>query len=126
MINKPFRNILFAALIGGLSTFATSAGPAMADAPQVPQTVEDHTTLAKKYQDKAAVYRKESQEHEEMAAAYKKSSANAQEARGQKNPFVVKMEKHCAAIAKAAVKLAVDNEKAADYHTLRAKELQGQ
>jgi hypothetical protein len=35
------------------------------------------------------------------------------------------MEKHCAALAAAADKLAIENEKAADFHNLRAKELQG-
>jgi hypothetical protein len=126
MINKStrtLRNVLFAAL---MMAVAGAAAYAAGDDPKVPQTPEDHITLAKGYQDKAAGYRKEVEEHQKMAAAYKKSAANAQEARGQKNPFVVKMEKHCAAIAKAAEKLAVDNEKAADYHTLRAKELKGQ
>jgi hypothetical protein len=126
MINRThttLRNALFAALMVAVSGGLAYAA---ADDPKIPQTPEDHIALAKGYQEKAAAYRKEVQEHQKMAAAYKKSAANAQEARGQKNPFVVKMEKHCAAIAKAADKLAIDSEKAADYHTLRAKELQGQ
>jgi len=36
------------------------------------------------------------------------------------------MEKHCATLIKDAEKLAADTQKAADYHHLRAKELQGQ
>ena len=35
------------------------------------------------------------------------------------------MEKHCLAIAADADKMAADAEKAAEFHTLRAKEVQG-
>jgi hypothetical protein len=122
--SSTFRNTLLATLMMILAS--GTAALALADEPKVPETAQDHMALAKGYQDKAAAYRKEVEEHQLMAAAYKKSKGDAQAARGQRNPFVVKMEKHCAALAKAAEKLAVDNEKAADYHTLRAKELQGQ
>ena len=44
---------------------------------------------------------------------------------GTKNPWSEKMTKHCEALAKDFEKLAIDVEKAADYHLLRAKELQG-
>jgi hypothetical protein len=133
MIHKTFLYTLFAALLGLISVFALAAmadtpknkDPQTAEETKIPQTVEDHMDLAKKYQEKAVAYNKEAQEHEAMAAAYKKSAGDAQAARGQRNPVVVKMEKHCAGIAKAALKLADENQKAADYHTLRAKELQG-
>ena len=36
---------------------------------------------------------------------------------GKKNPWVTKMEKHCAMLAKDAEKLAADAEKAADFHS---------
>ena len=94
--------------------------------PKVPATPEDHFALAKTYQEKAAAYRKEAQEHRKMAAAFRKGPLNAQKPRGQENPRVKKMEQHCAAIATAADKLAVENQKAADFHTLRGKELKGQ
>ena len=81
--------------------------------------------LAKKYKEKADGYRKEAAEHREMADAYRKSAINAHEAHGQKNPWVTKMENHCKVIATKADALAVENDKAADYHTLRGKELQG-
>ncbi len=107
------------------TTIASFGGFAVAQM-KVPATSEDHTALAKQYKDKADGHRKEASEHRAMAAAYKDSAANAQDkGRGQKNPAVVKMEKHCNAIATAAEKLATENEKASDYHTLRAKELQG-
>jgi hypothetical protein len=41
-----------------------------------------------------------------------------------KNPYNEKMQKHCATLAKDADKLAADSEKAADYYSMRAKELQ--
>jgi hypothetical protein len=105
-----------------LCTFSTVAFAAPA---KVPMTVEEHTALAKQYQEKAATYRKEAQEHRDMAAAARESALNAHKAHGQKDPSVAKMEKHCAALAAAADKLATENEKAAEFHTLRAKELQG-
>ena len=83
------------------------------------------TWLPKQYQDKAATYRKEAQDHRDMAAAARDKALNAHKEHGQKDPSVVKMEKHCAALAAAADKLAIENEKAADFHNLRAKELQG-
>ena len=104
-----------------LCTFTTVAFAA----PKVPATAEDHFALAKQYQDKAAAYHKEAQDHRDMAAAARDSSLNAHKAHGQKDPSVVKMEKHCAALAAAADKLATENEKAAEFHTLRGKELQG-
>jgi hypothetical protein len=116
------RTILGASLLGLIATTTT---PAFADPVKIPQTIEEHTALAKEYQKKAAGYRQEAKDHEAMKAAYKNGTSNAQEKRGQKNPWVVQMEKHCDQIIKDSEKLAVDNEKAADFHTLRAKELQG-
>lgn len=119
MVRTVIRNVVFALAIAGASSVAITE-------PKVPSTPAEHMALAKQYQEKAASYRKEANDHRAMAESYRQSAANAQDrGRGQKNPFVVKMEKHCAALAGDAEKLAVDNEKAADFHTLRAKELQG-
>jgi hypothetical protein len=104
-----------------LCTFTTVAFAA----PKIPVTPEDHFALAKQYQEKAAAYRKEAQEHRDMAAAARDSALNVHKVHGQKDPSVAKMEKHCAALAAAADKLATENEKAAEFHTLRGKELQG-
>jgi hypothetical protein len=101
------------------------AAPAVMAAPKVPTTAEEHFALAKQYQEQATARRKEAQEHREMAEAFKKSAVDARKGYGQRNPQVVKMEKHCQAIATAADKLATEDEKAADFHTLRGKELQG-
>lgn len=93
---------------------------------KVPMTAEDHLALAKQYQEKAATYRAEAKTHREMAAAYKKDATTTHSgAHGQKDPKLQKAVAHCDAIANAADKLATENEKAADYHSLRAKELEG-
>jgi hypothetical protein len=118
MSSKFVRNVVLA-----FALFAVS--PAVFAETKVPATAEEHLVLAKQYQDKAASFRKEAEEHRAMAAAYRTSAANAQSSRGQKNPWIAKMEKHCGAIAATADKLAAESEKAGEYHTFRAKELQG-
>jgi hypothetical protein len=119
MLTTVARRIVLAF---ALCTFGTVA---FAATPKVPVTAEDHMALAKQYQEKAAASHKEAQDHRDMAAAARESALNAHKEHGQKDPSVVKMEKHCAALAAAADKLATENEKAAEFHTLRAKELQG-
>jgi hypothetical protein len=102
------------------------AAPAFAGEAKVPTTTEEHFALAKSYQEQAAAHHKEAQEHRDMAAAYKKSGITSNAvAHGQKDPRIDKAVKHCDAIAAAAEKLATEDEKAADFHTLRGKELQG-
>jgi hypothetical protein len=111
-------------VVFAFATLAVSA-TALADEVKIPQTTAEHEALAKSYKDQAAQYKKVGDDHRAMAEAYKKSIAMPVSKGGVKNPGLVKMEKHCAMLAKDADKLAADAEKAADYHTLRAKELQG-
>jgi|tagenome__1003787_1003787.scaffolds.fasta_scaffold17053667_1 hypothetical protein len=118
MVPTIARRIVLALALFGASSLAIAA-------PAVPTTAQDHFALAKQYQEKAAVYRKEAQEHRDMATAAREASLNAHKAHGQKDASVAKMEKHCAAISAAADKLAAENDKAAEFHTLRGKELQG-
>ena len=91
---------------------------------KMPTTASDHLALAKSYQEKAAAYRKEAAEHRTMAEEYKKGVPGGAKSGGE-NPWAKKMEAHCRAIATDAEKLAADADKAAEFHTLRAKELQG-
>lgn len=122
---KVTRNV-FGAVVIATALLAGATSTAVSAESKVPSTPEEHFALAKQYKEKAEAYRKEVKEHQDMAAAYKNGPANAHEkGHGQKNPFVVKMEKHCAAIAAKAEALAKENEKAAEYHDLRGKELQG-
>ena len=117
-IRTIVASIMFAA-------FAFTANAAFADEMKVPTTAAEHEAMAKQYKDQAAQYKKVADDHKAMAEAYKKSVAMPEMKGGKKNPWVEKMEKHCAALAKDAEKLAADAEKAADFHTQRAKELQG-
>lgn len=107
------------------ATFAVSATASLADEVKIPQTTAEHDAVAKQYKDQAAQYKKVADDHRAMAAAYKKTIAMPESKTGVKNPWLAKMEKHCAMLAKDADKLAADTEKAAEYHTLRGKELQG-
>ena len=102
------------------------AAPAFAGEAKVPATPAEHFALAKQYQDKATTYRTEAQTHRDMAEGYKKSAVNSHAAaHGQKDARTEKAVAHCNAIATTADKLATENQKAADFHTLRGKELQG-
>ena len=106
-----------------LAAFAFTANAAFADEMKVPTTAAEHEALAKQYKEQAAQYKKVAADHKAMAEAYAKAHPDTKG--GAKNPFNEKMQKHCKALAADAEKLATDAEKAADFHTLRAKELQG-
>jgi hypothetical protein len=108
-----------------LVAFALTATPSFAEdakAP-VPQTAAEHEARAKAYKEQAVQYRKQAEEHRQMAAAY---AAKRPDLKGVgKNPAVEKMSKHCLTLAKDFEKLATDADKAADFHTMRAKEAEG-
>ena len=116
------RNTLAGLLLGAI---ALTGATALASDAKTPQTAEDHAALAKQYLEKATAYKAEADSHRQMAEEYKKSFVMPVNKAGQKNPYLLKMEKHCVAIAKEADRLAADTQKAAEYHELRAKELQG-
>jgi hypothetical protein len=105
------------------AAFALTATTSFAEDAKLPATAAEHEALAKQYKEQTALYKRVAEEHRAMASAY---AAAHQPTNGPTaNAGAVKMKKHCEAIAKDADKLASDTEKAADYHTLRAKELQG-
>jgi len=114
------RTILTSLAFAG---FVFAASTAFADEAKVPTTAAEHDALAKQYKDQAAQYKKVAEEHKAMAAAYANAHPDAKG--GAKNPFNEKMQKHCKSLATDAEKLAADADKAADFHTMRAKELQG-
>ena len=105
------------------AAFALSASMSFAEEAKVPGTTAEHEALAKQYKEQAAQFKKVGDDHRAMAAAYAKSHPDSKG--GVKNPWNQKMQKHCAMLAKDADKLAADAEKAADFHTMRGKELQG-
>lgn len=120
MIANKIRTILALTVF---AAFAFTATATLAQDAKVPQTAADHVALAKTYQEKAASARKDAEWHKQMAEQYAKAFPDAKG--GAKNPWNVKMQKHCAALQKEAEKVAASNEKAAEYHNLRAKELEG-
>jgi hypothetical protein len=122
MLTTKIRNLLALTVF---AAFAFTATASFAQEAKVPETAADHQAMAKQYTDQAAQFKKVADDHRAMAEAYKKSFAAPASKAGQKNPWVAKMEKHCGMLAKDADKLAADATKAAEYHTLRAKELEG-
>jgi hypothetical protein len=121
MLATKIRNLVTMAVF---TAFAFMASASLAEEAKVPQTAAEHQALAKQYTDQAAQFKKVADDHRAMAEAYKKSFPGPSKA-GQKNPWVTKMEKHCQMLAKDADKLAADAEKAAEFHTMRAKEVEG-
>jgi hypothetical protein len=120
MLTSSSRRIL------GIAAFiavAAVAAPSFAEEVKVPQTAAEHEARAKSYKEHAVHYRSEAAEHKAMAAEY--SQQHPDPKGGVKNPWSEKMRKHCLMLAADLDKLAVDAEKAAEYHTLRAKETQG-
>lgn len=105
------------------AAFALAATASFADEAKVPITTAEHDALAKQYKDQAAQYKKVADEHRAMAVAYGKDHPDSKG--GVKNGYNEKMQKHCAMLAKDADKLSADANKAADYHTMRGKELEG-
>jgi hypothetical protein len=119
MIMKMVRNLVAGLALGTMFV----AGSARAQDVKTPETAADHEALAKTYQEKAASYRKDVEWHKAMAEGYGKAHPDTKG--GAKNQWNTKMQKHCQQLAGDAEKLAKDAEKAAEFHTLRAKETQG-
>ena len=120
MLIGTIKSLLAATALG---TLLIISGGARAEEVKAPETTSEHETLAKTYQDKAAGYRKEAEWHKSMAEAYAKKFPTSKG--GIKDSRSVKMKKHCEGMVRTAEKLASEAEKAADFHNLRAKELQG-
>lgn len=115
-----FKGLLASAALGTMLMFA---GGVRADEVKAPETTAEHEALAKTYQEKAAGYRKEAEWHKAMAAAYAKKYPTSKG--GIKDSRNLNMQKHCQEMVRTAERLATEAEKAADFHNLRAKELQG-
>ncbi|KAF0249991.1 MAG: hypothetical protein FD167_607 [bacterium] len=91
---------------------------------KLPQTAEEHYKKAESYKQKAAEYRKEAEEHRQMKAEYGKKIYQHPKDRVE-NPWMKKMRLHCDKYIAQAEALAREAEKMAEYHTFRAKELEG-
>jgi outer membrane lipoprotein-sorting protein len=112
--------MILATLAIAVSTL--TAAPSFAEGTAAPTTVAEHQARANTYKEQAAQYRKAAEEHKQMAAEYAKKNPDM---KTQKNPSNEKMQKHCMMLAKDYEKLAADADKAAEYHEMRAKEMEG-
>ncbi len=118
---RKARIILATIAFGAFALTATASYAGEPDQPAT--TAAGQQERAKAYKDKATDAKKVADEHRAMAAEYGKAHPDMKG--GMKNPWNEKMQKHCMAIARDADKLAADYQKAADYHEMRAKELEG-
>ena len=90
----------------------------------IPQTSQEHIALAESYRKRAAEYRAEAEMHRKMMIDYKKGVAITPKEHSE-NSWLKKMRLHCEKYIVEAESLAQEADKFADYHMLRAKELEG-
>jgi hypothetical protein len=91
---------------------------------KIPKTAQDHRELAEKYSSMATAYRQEAEEHRKMKEQYQKKVA-----RNPKDPEGLRMRKmrmHCDNIIRHAEAIAYEAERIAEYHKLRAREIEGE
>jgi hypothetical protein len=119
MFSTHFKMILASLAI---AVCTLTAAPSFAEGTGAATTTAEHQARANTYKEQAAQYRKNAEEHKQMAAEYAKVHPDM---KTEKNPWNAKMQKHCMTLAKDYEKLAADADKAAEYHEMRAKELQG-
>ena len=118
-LQRALAWLMFASVVCVVSVAAPSFAEEVV---KIPETAAEHEALAKSYKDQAVQYRKSEAEHKQMAVEYAKKHPDT---KAGANPWAQKMSKHCEMLAKDFEKLAIDATKAADYHTMRAKELTG-
>lgn len=114
---------ILAGVVAACAVVLLSAGPSFGADPTredrraaLPQTAADHEAMAKRYDESAAAYRQEAALHRDMAAQYRSAHPAPKDG--------ATMEKHCMMIVKDAEKLAEDAKVMADYHRMRATEMQ--
>lgn len=105
---------------------AATASERSADALKLPQTPDDHLALARGYDAKAARYREEAQAHRRMLAEEVQHASGPPRKGASLEPgWLAKKREHCEGYIWAADQLAAEASKFAEYHRLRAAELQG-
>jgi membrane-bound lytic murein transglycosylase B len=128
LIRVPVAAIALAAALTAGATPQTPAPTVAAEASphatKLPSTPEEHDAMAESYRKKAASYREEAAFHRKMFVDYKARVAVIPKS-STENPFIRNMREHCETFIKDAERLAVDADKFADYHHLRAEELRG-
>lgn len=96
------------------------------DTVKLPDTPKEHLALADAYRRKAAAYREDATTHRQMLETYKKQVGTPADAKtGGEHGWIKKMRVHCEGYIRDAEALAASAEKFAEFHTMRAAELQG-
>lgn len=131
--HRAARTLALAGLLAvpaalGFSAFAGPQAPPSAaekkETVKLPETPLEHLAMSDEYKKKAATYRDESAFHRKMLADYK-AQVRPDPRQAFENAYVRKMRIHCEGYIKDADALAADAEKFAEFHRLRAAELQG-
>jgi hypothetical protein len=91
---------------------------------KVPETAKDHYEMAEHYRKIEAQTRQEIATHQKMLAEFSQGVAKSPKDRIE-NPYIRNMRLHCDKYIKAAESLAREAAESAQFHTLRAKELEG-
>ena len=87
-----------------------------------PHAPEEHFARAKTYEAKAKEYREEAKTHRNMLDEALKKVAIP----GHEEPWIAKMRTHCEEYVRKADALAQEAESFAQFHRMRAKEMQHQ
>ena len=128
-INGTTNRLLLAAMILllGITVPVFAQGPQQDDSThkmKVPETAEDHYEMAEHYQKIEAQTRQEIEMHKKMLTEFSQGMARSSKDRNE-NPYLKNMRLHCEKYIKAAETLAREAAESAQFHTLRAKELEG-
>lgn len=91
-----------------------------------PLTVEEHLALVERYKRRAAEYRKEADDHRKMLAGYRRDAAVLPNKTGREFPWFTKLRQRCEGYIQRADALADEAERFAEFHRMRARELQGE
>ncbi len=95
-------------------------------AAKAPLTVEEHLALVERYRSKAAEYRNEADEHRKMLAGYRRDAAIFPNKSGREFPWFTRLRQRCEGYIQRADALAHEAERFAEFHRMRARELQGE
>ena len=123
-----------ASMAMGLGVLVVAAGPVWSsEEPAAPakgacscaKSPDDHLALAQSYDQTAAEHRAVAAEHRKMIADTKEDARSFPNKTGIELGWVRKMREHCEAYITKAEAAAKEAERFAEYHRMRAAELQG-
>ena len=126
-MERKIGAILLAVFLCASAAAADAAGePGSQEAQEarIPRTAEEHRAMAQVYRTKAANYERDSEEHRLMCDGYKFKVSIPGSAMAA-GPSMREAQRDCARYMHDAKELADSAKSLAEYHTARAKELEG-